>query len=141
MAPVLDLRSLERSERASLRLDLQPSVHAVATARRLVIELLRRPVGEGQLGVIGLLASELVTNAVVHATTPFVLAVDLAHDVVRVSVGDDGPGDPRPQGRDDGDEHGRGLRLVADLATRWGIDRLPSGKRVWFELDVSAPDR
>ena len=29
---------------------------------------------------------------------------------------------------------GRGLRLVAGLATDWGVDRLPTGKAVWAEV-------
>jgi hypothetical protein len=37
-----------------------------------------------------------------------------------------------PRGADR--EHGRGLLLVAALAEDWGTDPLPSGKRVWAEL-------
>ena len=124
---------------ASLRLDLQPSVFAVATARRCAIELLRRPVAEEHVRVVGLLTSELVTNAVVHATTPFVLDISLEGTVVRVAVSDGAGGRPRPDDQAQGAEGGWGLKLVADLATRWGSDVVPGGKRVWFELDVSAP--
>ena len=31
-------------------------------------------------------------------------------------------------------ESGRGLLLVEVLAERWGVEPLPSGKRVWFEV-------
>ena len=31
-------------------------------------------------------------------------------------------------------ESGRGLLLVDELATRWGADPIPGGKRVWFEV-------
>lgn len=129
----------ERGVRSSLHLDLQPSVYAVATARRCAIELLRRPVAEEHVRVIGLLTSELVTNAVVHATTPFALDISLEGSVVRVSVADGAGGRPRPDDHGDGAEGGWGLKLVADLATRWGSEVLPGGKHVWFELDVAAP--
>jgi hypothetical protein len=34
---------------------------------------------------------------------------------------------------------GNGMRIVAALATRWGIDLHPGGgKTVWFETPVSA---
>jgi hypothetical protein len=29
---------------------------------------------------------------------------------------------------------GRGLQIVDHLATDWGVERVPHGKRVWFEL-------
>lgn len=135
--PVVRLPADHAPERASLHLDLPPSVYAVATARRCAVELLRRPLPEEHVRVVGLLTSELVTNAVVHATTPFELDITLEASVVRVAVGDGAGGRPEPDDRADGAEHGWGLRLVADLATRWGSEAVPSGKQVWFELEVS----
>ena len=135
----IDLMASERDSRAGLRLDLQASVHSVTTARRVAIELLRRALSEHDVRVVGLLTSELVTNAVVHTTTPFVLDVTLEPGVVRVAVVDGGAGEPRAQGPGAASEHGRGLQLVADLASRWGTDPLPHGKQVWFELDVAPP--
>ena len=126
-----------QASRAGLRLDLQSSVHAVATARRLAIELLCRAIAEHEVRVVALLTSELVTNAVVHTTTPFVLDVTLEAGVVRVAVGDGGGGLPQAQGTGGSSEHGRGLQLVADLASRWGTEPLAHGKQVWFELDVA----
>jgi hypothetical protein len=38
-----------------------------------------------------------------------------------------------------GDESGRGLRLVAALSQRWGVDALGWGKRTWADLAVVAP--
>jgi anti-sigma regulatory factor (Ser/Thr protein kinase) len=135
----IDLVSYERAARAGLRLDLQPSVHSVTTARRVAIELLRRALGEDEIRIVGLLTSELVTNAVVHSTTPFALDVTLEAGVVRVAVGDGGAGQPCAQGPGEAAEHGRGLQLVADLSSRWGTTPCPGGKQVWFELDVAPP--
>ena len=47
-----------------------------------------------------------------------------------------GPGRTRPQMRTplQEDTSGRGLWLVDKLATGWGVEPVPEGKRVWFEL-------
>ena len=84
-----------------------------------------------------LLTSELITNSVLHSGLgqEELIAVELSlnDDELRVVVSDaDADFDPesiQPIG-----EGGWGLRLVADVADRWGIVR---GKpnRVWFELD------
>jgi hypothetical protein len=55
---------------------------------------------------------------------------------VRVEVGDANPVIPSPSRAPALDSvRGRGLFLVASLATRWGIDGESGGKRVWFEVD------
>jgi hypothetical protein len=33
--------------------------------------------------------------------------------------------------------HGRGLYLVRELSTKWGVILLPPGKTVWFDLGSS----
>ena len=33
-------------------------------------------------------------------------------------------------------EHGRGLSIVAAIATAWGAQKLPGGREVWFVLEV-----
>ena len=86
-----------------------------------------------------LVASELVTNAVVHsggspADTIQIRAV-LVRGGVSISVHDPGlSGDP-PRLRDTGvmQAGGWGLRIVERLARRWGCERDP-GHRVWAEL-------
>lgn len=81
-----------------------------------------------------LLTSELVSNALYHAGTDFDLVIDLQGEVVRVTVGDRNPGkevvveDPSPLATG-----GRGLLLVRALANRWGVERQPRSKQVWFE--------
>lgn len=71
-------------------------------------------------------ASELVSNVLLHAHGEPVLRLrDLAGGV-RIEVGDDSPVAPT------GD--GLGLQLVARLATRWGVSRRGRGKVVWCLL-------
>jgi hypothetical protein len=33
-------------------------------------------------------------------------------------------------------ESGRGMRIVATLADRWGVENAGDGKAVWFELEL-----
>ena len=81
-----------------------------------------------------LLASELVTNALLHGAPPVHLEVRETDDVIRISVTDEHPDIPTMRPMSQEDEHGRGLLLVEALSARWGVDARPPGKSVWFEL-------
>lgn len=88
-----------------------------------------------------LLASELVTNAVVHARTPAVLLLRHPEGVLRVAVRD---GDPRlvarpvdgTPDRDAADDPGRGLLLLTTLADDWGCAPTGDGKVTWADVRV-----
>ena len=86
--------------------------------------------------VIVLLTSELVANAVRHAEAdPIAVRFAVILEHVRVEVGDDGPGfDPEIRADEPGPAGGWGLRLVDELADRWGVAD-GDGSRVWFEID------
>jgi len=78
-----------------------------------------------------LLISELVTNAVLHGTGEIRLVIDVGDGDARFAVRDEG--ERRPAVRDDpGPDGGWGLRLVGQLATRWGVQDEPT--EVWFEI-------
>ncbi|MFI9729787.1 SpoIIE family protein phosphatase [Streptomyces sp. NPDC052092] len=88
-----------------------------------------------------LVASELVTNAVVHAGTEVHLTCRLEEDTgaLVVEVADHHPArapqDGAPEApAHDTPEYGRGLRLVAALAESWGITYRPGTKTVWARL-------
>jgi anti-sigma regulatory factor (Ser/Thr protein kinase) len=86
-----------------------------------------------------LLACELVTNAVQHATDAarVTVAVTRCGPVVHVDVIDDGrTGLPHWREADGHDEDGRGFQLVNEIAQRWGFLREPAGTCVWFELTL-----
>ncbi|MFN2608344.1 MAG: ATP-binding protein [Acidimicrobiales bacterium] len=85
-------------------------------------------------GVVGLLVSELVTNAIRHAGSDVEVAVHLLPGTVRVEVHDAGDGRPRLLDAGSADEGGRGLALVDALAKAWGVEPSASGKDVWFEI-------
>ena len=87
-----------------------------------------------------LLVSELFGNSVQHggsgvANETITVAVRAGDGVVRVEVaGRSGPGVPELRPADRGAEGGRGLRLVAGLAARWGWLRRGGRTVTWFEL-------
>lgn len=81
-----------------------------------------------------LVVSELVTNALLHAGGCTGIAVIEITGGVRVEVRD-GSHLPPMFGRPSEDTlTGRGLRLVAAVASRWGADDNGEGKVVWAEL-------
>ncbi len=84
-----------------------------------------------------LLASELVSNVVVHVGTPMTLRITRQPAAIRVDVED--PSDVLPELRHPGidEEHGRGVLFVSELAADWGAERTEGGKTVWFEIDTS----
>lgn len=82
-----------------------------------------------------LLVSELATNAVLHARTPFRLSVML-DEVLTIEVTDGSDELPRVEEADLDGDRGRGLFLVSRLASAWGSRIEPEGKTVWFSLDL-----
>src|SRR5207253_119639 len=88
-----------------------------------------------------LIASELVTNAVLHsgcgAEDTIEVQASLSSDGVVISVTDPCLLGDVPEVRPGGDPRcgGFGLRVVQQLARRWGFER-PGGQRVWAELPL-----
>ncbi|MFE7188486.1 SpoIIE family protein phosphatase [Kitasatospora sp. NPDC057541] len=111
---------------------LQPRNETPGRARRLAAHTLRRWGLEELSEATELMVSELVTNAVQHATRPVTLSL-VRTTRLRCEVGDDSPLLPRPRRTGPEDERGRGLQIVARCAERWGATRLGTGKVVWFE--------
>nr|WP_237314116.1 SpoIIE family protein phosphatase [Streptomyces sp. AMCC400023] len=85
-----------------------------------------------------LVASELVTNAIRHATGPVQLR--LLRDRALICEVYDGSGtSPRLRRARTEDEGGRGLFLVAQLTERWGTRYTPDGKTIWTEQPLPRP--
>jgi anti-sigma regulatory factor (Ser/Thr protein kinase) len=112
----------------------------VREARAFVGRLLgpSHPCGD----VAVLLASEMVTNSLLHggssgpgeAVTVTVVVGDAG---VRVEVaGRKAGGVPVLRRPDDEAEGSRGLRLVEELAVRWGYERGGGQATTWFELAI-----
>lgn len=95
-----------------------------------------------------LLTSESVTNAVAACTR-----ADCAHPItlhgewladggpLRIHVRDAAPGVPAVHSPLPAAPNGRGVRMIAECASRWGIclDGPGPGKSVWFQLDFGDP--
>jgi serine phosphatase RsbU (regulator of sigma subunit)/anti-sigma regulatory factor (Ser/Thr protein kinase) len=79
-----------------------------------------------------LIASELVTNAIRHATGPVQLRL-LRDRALICEVSDGSSTSPRLRRARSTDEGGRGLFLVAQLTERWGTRYTPNGKIIWTE--------
>ncbi|MEU0218256.1 ATP-binding protein [Streptomyces sp. NPDC006265] len=112
---------------------------AVRTARQAVRRQLRDWGLADLADLAALLVSELVTNALRHATGP--IGVRLVRPsglggVLLVEVSDPLPDPPRERAARLEDESGRGLYLVACASRRWGTRPGAAGKTVWFELAV-----
>lgn len=90
-----------------------------------------------------LVASELVSNAVVHSgsdpSEEIELVAELERSALRLVVTDPGHSDQMPtvRGSEYGGPGGRGLRVVEALARRWGRERR-GGTVVWVELPLEA---
>jgi anti-sigma regulatory factor (Ser/Thr protein kinase) len=119
-------------------LDLPPTTDSVPMARRFVRSRLVDGAADGSvdLDAATLLVSEVVTNAILHARTTVTLTVDVADEVVRITVRDGSPVPPRLHAFAPTSATGRGLLLLDRLARRWGVDADPvtGGKAVWFEV-------
>lgn len=108
------------------------------TSPGLARTFLRRELGRHQVAsdpteTALLLASELVTNAVLHARTELVVRCEVTSDCIRVEVEDGSRLLPLLDRAAVDAVSGRGLCLVADLAHAWGVEPLATGKKVWFE--------
>ncbi|MFD3500351.1 SpoIIE family protein phosphatase [Streptomyces sp. NPDC058678] len=79
-----------------------------------------------------LVASELVTNAIRHATGPVQLRL-LRDRALICEVSDGSSTSPRLRRARTEDEGGRGLFLVAQLTERWGTRYTPNAKIIWTE--------
>jgi anti-sigma regulatory factor (Ser/Thr protein kinase) len=119
----------------TLRTTLQPASSSPARARAFVTSALTTWDADALIPTATLLTSELVTNAYLHAHTGIELRVVRTDAGIRFEVFDTSPQDPDPRAVAELACHGRGLRLVDQLATSWGVAPVsPLGKTVWFEL-------
>jgi serine phosphatase RsbU (regulator of sigma subunit)/anti-sigma regulatory factor (Ser/Thr protein kinase) len=93
-------------------------------------------VGE-QITDTGVLAvSELVANAVMHGRPPVSLRLRRTDRRLIIDVSDTSDHLPRRRLARETDEDGRGIGIIAALASSWGSRPLPDGKSVWCEFEL-----
>lgn len=107
---------------------------SVAAARRFVLEALASAGASAEAWAAAHAVSELATNAVVHAGTPYLVRVFVDDSAVRVAVTDGLPATDVTALAVTTATTGRGLRLVASLSRDWGIDAGLATKTVWCEI-------
>lgn len=121
----------------SQRIQIQADRDAPAVARAAVREFCQQQRVGGDRDAAELVASELVTNAVLHARTPMELTLRLVSPVLHIAVRDASAHRPRINSIvDENAESGRGLLLVDALAASWGSLVLDTGKIVWATVRV-----
>ena len=105
-------------------------------ARRIVERYAAERSLDGATAVLSLIASELVSNAIVHGAAPVELSLRHEDGAVTIEVTDGDSHVDAVQQRDPdrAGPGGRGLGVVAVLADRWGARALPTGKAVWVTV-------
>ncbi|MDA5146821.1 SpoIIE family protein phosphatase [Streptomyces sp. AD681] len=122
-------------------LELLGGVEAAPRARAFASGVLtswRFPTDLHDLGVLA--TSELVANSLQHGIPPMRLRLRRTDRrlIIEVTDGDDHL--PRRRRAEPGDESGRGIAIVATIATNWGSRRTPGGgKAVWCEFVLQKP--
>ncbi|GGV00920.1 hypothetical protein GCM10010260_41620 [Streptomyces filipinensis] len=117
-------------------LELLGGVEAAPRARAFASGVLTSWRFPAELHDLGVLAtSELVANSLQHGTPPMRLRLRRTDRrlIIEVTDGDDHL--PRRRRAEPGDESGRGIAIVATIASSWGCRRTPGGgKAVWCEF-------
>ena len=123
----------------SSELTLASSPRAAADARRWVGDVCQRLERSDLVECAELGVSELVANAILHASAPYKVRVRGTASHPRIEVVDGSPRPPVPPPAAEGDDldllltFGRGLSMVAQCAVAWGATIESDGKIVWFE--------
>ncbi|MEV8020401.1 SpoIIE family protein phosphatase [Streptomyces sp. NPDC086554] len=127
---------LDAEQFRNAALELLGGVEAAPRARAFATGVLaswRFPPELHDLGVLA--ASELVANSLQHGTPPMRLRLRRTDRrlIIEVTDGDDHL--PRRRRAEPADEAGRGIAIVATIASNWGSRRTPGGgKAVWCEF-------
>jgi anti-sigma regulatory factor (Ser/Thr protein kinase) len=114
--------------------EVGPQLSGVRSARRFVASALEewgaRPTED-----IVVVVSEMVTNALTHGRGQVRVVVERRDGSVRFEVSDGSAVMPMVRQVAAEAPSGRGMRIVEQLADRWGAEVHPEGKTVWVEFD------
>ena len=124
-----------RSSVAAFAADPTSCAHARTFVRDALGDL---QIEARMVDVIVLVASELVTNAVLHAHAGPVVTVHSEPGLVRLEVEDSSDMFPLVRGYSPDAVTGRGLDVVEATATNWGVEITQNGKTVWAVFDLNA---
>jgi anti-sigma regulatory factor (Ser/Thr protein kinase) len=118
-----------------------PDARHVADARNFVGQHLYENGLSRRADVVRLVVSELATNAVLHAVTPFTVTLELGKGSLLLAVRDRSQASlfgpvAQPVTR----PRGRGLSIVEALSSSWGVTAQADGKSVWALFALSGLD-
>ncbi|GDY42321.1 hypothetical protein SANT12839_032030 [Streptomyces antimycoticus] len=128
-------RALDENHVAQWDLTRDPAI--VAEAREHASRQLTTWGVDNAVFTTELVVSELVTNAIRHATDPIQLRLIRQPHSLICEVSDGSATTPHLRRARLFDEGGRGLLLVAQLTPRWGTRHQPGGKTIWAEQSLS----
>ncbi len=112
----------------------EADVSTVPLAREFVRRWLQERGADHVFDEASLIVTELATNAVLHADSPYEVRLSRTNGVVRIEVVDGDAGTPEPQPFSAVAETGRGIVIVSAISSSWGIEAQPQGKITWAEL-------
>ena len=121
---------------ADFRATFEPTLLAAQGARRAFGAWAQAGEARCVAEPAAVVVSELASNAVLHARSPFAVDVSWQAPRLRVEVTDMNP-TYKERDRDSDDPGGWGLKIVAAFAAIWGIDRLADRKVVWAEFQFT----
>ncbi|MFA3837861.1 SpoIIE family protein phosphatase [Streptomyces aureus] len=117
--------------------DVPAEPSAVHEARERSVSQLRVWGMQAAAFTTELIVSELVTNAIRHASGPISLRLIREHTLI-CEVSDTSSTSPHMRRASITEEGGRGLFLVAGVAQRWGTRYTADGKTIWAEQPLPA---
>ncbi|WP_413802660.1 SpoIIE family protein phosphatase [Streptomyces iranensis] len=136
-------RATPDAQHRSSRMEIQRhDLQGVRETRRFMRDHLGSWGRDAMTDDLELMASEVVTNALIHADSDVELRLRDYPDHIRLEVRDSDVSPPVPSSLSAAEEenaqaeHGRGLIIVDSLATTWGSSPSGRGKTVWLELST-----
>jgi PAS domain S-box-containing protein len=128
------------SAQQTVTLEVPATPAAVGEARRFAVSTFSGwALPEDLLQDGALIATELVTNAIVHGQPPIHLRLRRTARELAIEVDDAASAMPRKLRAGVDDLHGRGLDIVAQLSNRWAARADGYGKTVWSTLRIRGP--
>ncbi|MEK9521038.1 ATP-binding protein [Streptomyces sp. NPDC087908] len=103
-------------------------------------DVLPHPVPRDRIDLAKLVVSELVTNAVRHASGPCRLLLELREELLEISVFDRATAAPVPRGHDPRRIGQHGVEIVVAVCESVTVEPEPTGKRVRARLSLRSDD-
>ena len=128
---------MERKAPWSHALELPVTVGSASQARHFVLQHLADHDLSYLTDDVQLVVSELATNALVHAQTPFTVSLRALERSVLLMVRDGATSGPMVVAPRNLDLGGRGMMIVQGLSRDWGVSvDAGGGKSVWAVFDT-----